>query len=154
MDGSREPSREPTGVGARGLSRHRVEVRETDRRLSRHTMGNGPKSWSKAKLRHKRPTTREGKRSQEQNVGRRPQHLLSRPEPPTEKQSAIHKPSRAKPLQPNEKRLRALNKLLRDIEALQQREAQGEALDEQQQNKVGRLDEVLSEMEALMGGSG
>ena len=52
----------------------------------------------------------------------------------------------------NEKRLRALNKLLREIEALQQREADGAALDEQQQAKIDRIDDVLSEMETLMGG--
>ena len=55
-------------------------------------------------------------------------------------------------LKDGEKRLRALNKLLRDIEALQEKEAAGETLDEQQETKLGRLDEVLAEMEELMGG--
>ena len=58
----------------------------------------------------------------------------------------------AAPLQTNEKRLRSLNKLLRDIEALQAKEAAGEELDDQQIAKVDRLDDVLAEMEELMGG--
>ena len=58
--------------------------------------------------------------------------------------------ARQRELQGGEKRLRALNKLLRDIEELQRREQAGETLDPQQQQKVGRLDDVLEEMESLM----
>ena len=61
-------------------------------------------------------------------------------------------PSRKVPLQGAEKRLRALNKLLRDMEALQEREAAGEELDEQQQAKLDRMEDVLSEMDELLGG--
>ena len=52
----------------------------------------------------------------------------------------------------DEKRLRALNKKLREIEALQLSEAAGETLDEQQQAKLDSLDAVLEEMESLMTG--
>ena len=115
---------------------------------------NGPKSWSKAKLRLKRPQTHEQKMSHEQKVGRLPRQTCSRPEPPPQPAGGILKKKKTAPLQRDEKRLRALNKLLRDIEALQQREAAGEVLDEQQQDKLDRLDDVLGEMEALMGGAG
>ena len=77
---------------------------------------------------------------------------MSRPEPPPQpKQQGIKKKKPSAPLQDSEKRLRALNKLLREIEALQAKEAAGEELDEQQQTKLDRLDDVLSEMEELMG---
>ena len=118
-------------------------------------MGNGPKSWSAAKRRMKRPETNEQKRSHEQNVGRLPRQTVSRPaQPAAPLQPAIakKKKSAAAPLQRDEKRLRSLNKLLRDIEALQAKEAAGEVLDEQQVAKVERLDEVIGEMEALMSG--
>ena len=55
-------------------------------------------------------------------------------------------------LNDNEKRVRALNKKLREIEALQLSEAAGETLDEQQQAKLDSLDAVLEEMETLMTG--
>lgn len=61
---------------------------------------------------------------------------------------------KARPLQDSEKRLRSLNKLLRQIEQLQEREMSGETLDAQQREKVSRLDETLEEMEELMGGAG
>ena len=54
------------------------------------------------------------------------------------------------PLAPAEKRLRTLNKVLRDIEELQRREAAGEELDEAQLTKMERMDDVLEEMEELM----
>ena len=57
-------------------------------------------------------------------------------------------------LNDNEKRVRALNKKLRDIEAIQEREKAGEPLDEQQLAKLDRLDDVLTEMDELMGGGG
>ena len=61
--------------------------------------------------------------------------------------------TKKKPLSDAEKRLRTLNKVLAaDIESLQQREADGETLDEQQAAKVDRLDDVLNEMEELMSG--
>ena len=102
----------------------------------------------------KRPETNEQKRSHEQNVGRLPRQTVSRPaQPAAPLQPAIAKKKKsAAPLQRDEKRLRSLNKLLRDIEALQAKEAAGEVLDEQQVAKVERLDEVIGEMEALMGG--
>ena len=105
-------------------------------------------------MRMKRPQTQEQKRSHEQVVGHIPKMKVSRPEPSPQQQplkSAVAK-KRAKPLERDEKRLRALNKLLREIEALQQREADGEALDEQQLAKLARLDDALGEMEALCGG--
>ena len=52
----------------------------------------------------------------------------------------------------DEQPLRALNKKLREIEALQLSEAAGETLDEQQQAKLDSLDAVLEEMESLMTG--
>ena len=53
-----------------------------------------------------------------------------------------------------EVRLRALNKLLREIEALQQREEGGDELDAQQRKKCDRLDDVLREIETLLGAGG
>ena len=76
----------------------------------------------------------------------------ARAEPPKQQLMAISKKKKQPALQSGEKRLRALNKLLRQIEELQERESRGEALDEQQQEKVGRLDVVLEEMESLMAG--
>ena len=111
-------------------------------------MGNGPKSWSAAKKRQKRPQSTLARATAEQNLGRLPRQTVSRPDAP---QKTILKSKKA-PLKSNEKRLRSLNKLLREIEALQQREADGEDLDEQQQTKLDRLDDVLSEMETLMSG--
>ena len=111
---------------------------------------NGPKSWSSAKLRQRRPQSKESIRSHEQNVGRLARQTVSRPAPPPK--SAVRKvPS--KPLQSGEKRVRTLNKVLREIEELQRREAAGASLDAQQLCKLGRLDDVLSELEALMGGA-
>ena len=109
----------------------------------------GPKSWNGAKRRAKRPGSNEAVASQKQNVGRLARMNPTRPEPAIQKQQ--QKKSRPKELQKDEKRLRALNKLLRSIEDLQQREAAGEVLDAQQQQKVDRLDEVLAELEELMG---
>ena len=117
-------------------------------------MGNGPTSWSAAKRRLKRPETKEQKKSHEQNVGRLPRQTCSKPAQPAalpRSAGAIQKP-RSVPLQRDEKRLRALNKLLRGIEELQAREANGETLDEQQLAKVARLDDTLTEMESLVGG--
>ena len=114
-------------------------------------MGNGPKSWPKQKQRMKRPSTTEQKLSHEQKVGRIPRQTVSRPAPPEPKKSAIKK-KHAAPLQSGEKRLRALNKLLREIEELQRKAAAGAELDEQQEAKLDRLDGVLDEMETLMAG--
>lgn len=115
----------------------------------------GPNSWNGAKKRAKRPQTNEAKRSLEQNVGRLPRY-----QPPkfddSKQRDMRMKPAAAitkkKPLSDAEKRLRTLNKVLADIESLQQREADGETLDEQQAAKVDRLDDVLNEMEELMSG--
>lgn len=51
-----------------------------------------------------------------------------------------------------EKRTRALNKRLRDIEALQERATKGEQLDDQQQAKLDKLDATLAELESLLTG--
>ena len=112
-------------------------------------MGNGPKSWSKAKLRQKRPKTTLATSTAEQNVGRLPRQVVSRPAPAAPPPQSTIKKNKA-PLRADEKRLRALNKVLRDIEELQRREAAGDVLDAQQQAKLDRLDDVLAEMEALM----
>lgn len=119
--------------------------------------GNGPNSWSAAKKRQKRPQSDASKRAHEQKVGRLPRHIVSKPEPPPQAKQqagAIRKKKKTAPLKESEKRLRALNKRLREIEALQAQEAAGEALDEQQQAKLDRMDDVLEEMESLMGGGG
>ena len=55
-------------------------------------------------------------------------------------------------LNDNEKRVRALNKKLRDIEAIQEREKAGEPLDEQQLAKLDRLGSVLADLESLISG--
>ena len=111
----------------------------------------GPTKWSGAKKRSKRPQTGEAIASLKQDVGRLPRQTVSRPEPVVDQRP---KPTikRKATLQRDEKRLRSLNKLLRQIETLQEREASGEELDEQQQDKVERLDSVLQEMETLMAG--
>lgn len=101
-------------------------------------------------MKQKRPSTDEQKRSHEQNVGRIPRQTVSRPEPPPS--SRVQKKKPKDELGRNEKRLRSLNKLLREIETLQQQESNGEALDEQQLAKLDRLDDVIAEMESLMGG--
>ena len=49
----------------------------------------------------------------------------------------------------DQKRMRDLRKKLKAIEALLEREARGETLDEQQQLKVGRLSVLLTELEDL-----
>ena len=48
------------------------------------------------------------------------------------------------------KRVKFLQKLLRQIENLQERMEGGERLDEAQLQKVGRLDEVVAEIEELL----
>jgi uncharacterized protein with WD repeat len=53
-------------------------------------------------------------------------------------------------LNDNEKRVRALNKKLRDIEAIQEREKAGEPLDEQQLAKLDSLGSVLAALESLI----
>ncbi len=112
----------------------------------------GPTKWNAAKKRLRRPETAAAKKTMQQDKGRLPRQTVSRPDGA----SQPLKPSikKARPLQDSEKRLRALNKLLRQIEQLQEREMSGEELDAQQKEKVARLDETLEEMEALMGGGG
>lgn len=109
-------------------------------------MGNGPNSWSNAKKRLKRPNTAEAKASMAQQVGKtftkkRKMESVAMPRP---------KIQLNKKLAGDEKRLRSLNKLLRQIEELQARATNGEELDEQQMAKIGRLDEVMKEMDGLM----
>ena len=67
------------------------------------------------------------------------------------RQNPLKAPQRAA-MNGDEKRLRALNKMLRETESLQDRAVAGEQLDEEQQRKLDRLDSVLEEMEGLMGG--
>lgn len=115
-----------------------------------HNMGG---KTSAAKKRAKNPLTAEAKRSAEQKVGRLERQKVSRPAENV--QADRPKPTIAKKqqvLERDEKRLRALNKLLRQIEELQDKQVKGESLDEQQLQKVGRLDEVLEEMDELMTG--
>ena len=108
----------------------------------------------------KRPQSAEAKISMEQNVGRLPRKIMKRPDPEdlaSMRVKGIEKANKRRPgaaLAPAEKRLRSLNKLLRDIEELQRREDAGEDLDEAQQAKLARLDAVLEEMEELMAGGG
>jgi hypothetical protein len=119
-----------------------------NRKAARHMPG--PKSWDGAKRRLKRPRTDGAAKALEQNVGkivcggkaaRRPDGV-ERPQQPMRKLKVVRND--------HEKRLRALNKLLREIEALQERAATGDELDAQQSAKCSRLDVVLSEMEALI----
>ena len=113
-------------------------------------MGGGPKSWNGAKRRLKRPETDAAKRAKEGvDIGRVPRKLLSRPESTVKPLIAK---SASRPLHADEKRLKSLNKLLRSIEDLQRREKAGETLDEQQEQKLARLDDVLDEMEQIMSG--
>jgi uncharacterized protein with WD repeat len=55
-------------------------------------------------------------------------------------------------LNDNEKRVRALNKKLRDIEAIREREKAGETLDDQQLAKLDSLGHVLADLESLITG--
>ena len=52
---------------------------------------------------------------------------------------------------PDRKRSRALQKLLRQIEVLAHKDAAGEPLDDAQREKLGRFDAVVAELEELMG---
>ena len=54
-------------------------------------------------------------------------------------------------LPPDAKRARYLQKLLRQIEALQERKENGEKLDAAQLQKLERMDEVVAELEELFG---
>ena len=117
-------------------------------------MGNGPKSWNGAKRRLKRPPTAEASASMRQDVGkqvtgsrRKEREAAAKAALPLSVTQPMKKPARN--LRDGEKRLRALNKLLRQIEELQEREAAGEELDEQQQDKLDRMGEVIEELEAL-----
>ena len=56
-----------------------------------------------------------------------------------------------KELPPDAKRARHLQKLLRQIEALQERKENGEKLDAAQLQKLARMDEVVAELEELFG---
>ncbi len=57
---------------------------------------------------------------------------------------------RQDPSQLKMKRVKFLQKLLRQIESLVERREGGERLDEAQERKVGRLDEVVAEIEELL----
>lgn len=102
----------------------------------------GPNSWGAAKKRQRRPETADAKASNDQETGKvlftKKIRLLPTPLRKTKKKSG------------DEKRLRGLNKKLRKIEALGERLAAGEELDEQQQAKFDSLDAVLADM-AKMG---
>ena len=58
---------------------------------------------------------------------------------------------RKETLPPEAKRARYLQKLLRQIEALQVRKEAGEKLDLAQHQKLGRMDEVVKELDDLFG---
>jgi hypothetical protein len=58
---------------------------------------------------------------------------------------------RKEQLPPDAKRARYLQKLLRQIEALRERKDNGEKLDAAQSLKLGRMDEVVAELEELFG---
>lgn len=130
--------------------------------------GNGPKTWNGAKKRMKHPQTEEAKLSQEQRVGKT--FIKRRSDSVRQKQDPMKTKARLK-LGDQEKRLRALNKLLRQIEELQAKSQAGETLDEQQVSsfsmlamamfyhceldcpqcaKIERLNDVLEEMDALL----
>ncbi|KAL1511962.1 hypothetical protein AB1Y20_005242 [Prymnesium parvum] len=116
--------------------------------------GNGPKSWSAAKKRQKRPQSEEAKLSQEQRVGKafirkRRDEAGGRDRVEGMRQQPMKREATRK-LEGKDKRLRALNKLLREIEALQAKAKEGLPLDEQQCAKLERLDDILEEMESLI----
>ena len=124
--------------------------RELEEALERITMGlTAAPLQDGAKKRLKRPRTEGAARAIAQDVGKivcggkaaRRSDGADRPQMPMRKQ-----PKKTG----SEKRLRALNKLLREIEALQERAMAGETLLPEQNAKCSRLDTVLSEMEALM----
>ena len=102
----------------------------------------GPKSWNGAKKRLKRPGSAEAKASMEQNVGFRADKKAAKAAAAAAKIAAQPRSTIAKPAPRarggDEKRLRALNKKLREIEALQLSEAAGEALSEA--SRVGALE--------------
>lgn len=113
----------------------------------------GPKSKDGAWKRARKPLTAEAKASSKQDVGRKARQVLQRAMPELHTAMAkAAKPSAGSAMGEADKRLRALNKRLRQIEGLQELAAGGTELDAQQQQKVGRLGEVLAEMEELMGG--
>ena len=116
----------------------------------------GPKGWNAAKSRLKRPRTAEAKSSALQEVGklksqrgsvRQPQEQVPTPAdanvhrrlfsergrvPATiGRVGALQMKRRTARLGDRDKRLRALNKKLREIEALQQAATSGQTLDEQ-----------------------
>ena len=73
-------------------------------------MGNGPKSWSAAKMRQKRPQSAAAKANHAQKVGKRPQKLITQPKQPLDRAILKRPKPKARPLQDNEKRLRTLDK--------------------------------------------
>lgn len=60
-------------------------------------------------------------------------------------------PLKSRKLSATAKRIRALNKKLREIEHIQNRADAGQALDSQQQQKLDTLGTILAEMENLVG---
>jgi len=103
----------------------------------------GPKSWGGDKRRRKRPQTPEAAASASQDVGKVVHAKRQR-------NAAEPLKKRTQALSSGEKRLRALNKKLREIEARQERQSRGEALDAQQLCKLNSLDSVLSQMNEFM----
>uniref|UniRef100_A0A6S9T1J5 WIBG Mago-binding domain-containing protein n=1 Tax=Chrysotila carterae TaxID=13221 RepID=A0A6S9T1J5_CHRCT len=108
----------------------------------------GPGSWNGAKRRLKRPPTQEAHASIQQEVGKIKRGRKVKA--PTSTAQVMPLKKSTKKLGEGEKRLRALNKKLREIEALQARVEAGESLDEQQEQKLSTLGSVLSQMEELM----
>jgi uncharacterized protein with WD repeat len=105
----------------------------------------GPASWNGAKKRRKRPLTAEARASASQDTGK----VLRDPHSRRNAQTPLRKVEKKIQKSGDEKRLRALNKKLREIEALTERQGRGEELDEQQQQKLESMGSVLEQMAEL-----
>jgi len=104
----------------------------------------GPNSWGGAKKRLKRPLTAEAKRSADQDTGK----ILRGARKIDYANTPLRKGPRVK-LTGEVKKLKALNKKLREIEALAELQAKGEELDEQQMEKLECMGAVLEQMAEL-----
>ena len=111
----------------------------------------GPSKKDGAWKRARKPLTEESRASFKQDVGKKKRQVLQRAMP--ELHSAMAKakaPSAGSAMGEADKRLRALNKRLRQIEDLQKLAADGVELDAQQNAKLTKLDSILTQMEELM----
>ena len=104
----------------------------------------GPSSWKGDKKRRKRPLTEEAKKSNDQDTGKilRKARKIDYGNTPLRKVPKVKKTG-------DVKKIKALNKKLREIEALGELQAKGEELDEQQLDKLETLSEVLERMAEL-----